>query len=112
MVGQGGGGGERRWGEGGRLFEAGRLLTFFTFRVGAYLRWALIRGWALNRINTVFQNYALFMGRISVVPRNKLIMNNINNDEFIIILQVPRIHEFSNEFCNFARDDFGSTKRR
>ena len=38
---------------GGRLFEAGRLLTFPTFRVGAYSRWALIRGWALNRINTV-----------------------------------------------------------
>ena len=44
---------------GGRLFEAGRscearrLLTFSTFRVGAYSRWALIRGWALKRINTV-----------------------------------------------------------
>ena len=38
---------------GGRLFEAGRLLTFPTCRVGAYLRWALIPGWALNQINTV-----------------------------------------------------------
>ena len=38
-------------GGGGRLFEAGRLLTFSTFRVGAYSRWALIRGWALKRIN-------------------------------------------------------------
>ena len=37
----------------GRLFEAGRLLTFSTFRMGAYSRWALIRGWALIRINTV-----------------------------------------------------------
>ena len=27
-----------RWGGGGRLFEAGRLLTFSAFRVGAYLR--------------------------------------------------------------------------
>ena len=36
-----------------RLFEAGRLLTFSTFRMGAYSRWALIRGWALIRINTV-----------------------------------------------------------
>ena len=44
------GGGE---GVGGRLFEAGRLLTFPTYSVGAYSRWALIRGWALNRINTV-----------------------------------------------------------
>ena len=37
----------------GRLFEAGRLLTFSAFRMGAYSRWALIRGWALIRINTV-----------------------------------------------------------
>ena len=38
---------------GGRLFEGGRLLTFSAFRMGAYSRWALIRGWALIRINTV-----------------------------------------------------------
>ena len=41
------------WGGGGRLFEAGRLLSFSAFRMGAYSRWALIRGWALIRINTV-----------------------------------------------------------
>ena len=46
-----GSGREVRWG--GRLFEAGRLLTFSAFRMGAYSRWALIRGWALIRINTV-----------------------------------------------------------
>ena len=34
-------------GRGGRLFEAGRLLTFSAFRMGAYSRWALILGWAL-----------------------------------------------------------------
>ena len=43
----------REVGWGGRLFEAGRLLTFSVFRMGAYSRWALIRGWALIRINTV-----------------------------------------------------------
>ena len=43
----------REVGWGWRLFEAGRLLTFSTFRMGAYSRWALIRGWALIRINTV-----------------------------------------------------------
>ena len=32
----------------------GRLLTFSAFRMGAYSRWALIRGWALIRINTVY----------------------------------------------------------
>ena len=31
----------------------GRLLTFSAFRMGPYLRWALIRGWALIRINTL-----------------------------------------------------------
>ena len=40
-------------GWGGRLFEAGRLLTFSAFGMGAYSRWALIRGWALIRINMV-----------------------------------------------------------
>ena len=44
----------REVGRGGRLFEAGRLLTFSAFRIGAYSRWALIRGWALIRINTVY----------------------------------------------------------
>ena len=38
---------------GGRLFKTGRLLTFYAFRMGAYSRLALIRGWALIRINTV-----------------------------------------------------------
>ena len=43
----------RRRGWGGRLFEAGRLLTFSASRMSAYSRWALIRGWALIRINAV-----------------------------------------------------------
>ena len=51
--GGGGGGGGGRLFEAGRLFQAGRLLTFPTYRVDAYSRWALIRGGALNRINTV-----------------------------------------------------------
>ena len=45
---------------GGRLFEAGRLLTFSAFRMGAYSRWALIRGWALIRINTVIDSSLSF----------------------------------------------------
>ena len=39
----------------GRLFEAGRLLTFSTFRMDANSRWALIRGCALIRINKVYK---------------------------------------------------------
>ena len=40
-------------GGGGRLFQAGHLLTFSAFRMDAYSRWVLIRGWALIQINTV-----------------------------------------------------------
>ena len=48
-------------GGGGRLFEAGLLLTFSAFsdgrlfEVGATSRWALLQGWALIRINTVIK---------------------------------------------------------
>ena len=35
------------------LIRGGRLLTFSALRMGAYSRWALIRGWALIRIKTV-----------------------------------------------------------
>ena len=60
----------REAGWGGRLFEAGRLLTFSAFRMGAYSRWALIRGWALIRINTVFwhqtkKSFSFFEQRLS-----------------------------------------------
>ena len=41
------------WGEVGRLFKAGHLLHFSAFRMGTYLRWALIQGWALIQINMV-----------------------------------------------------------
>ena len=44
-------------GGGGPLFEAGRLLNLSAFRMGAYSRWALIRGWALIRINTVISGH-------------------------------------------------------
>ena len=45
----------REVGWGGHLLEAGRLITFSAFRMGAHSRWALIRGWALIQINTVCQ---------------------------------------------------------
>ena len=40
-------------GRGRCLLEAGRLLTFSSFRMSGYSSWALIRGWVLIRINTV-----------------------------------------------------------
>ena len=50
----GGSGREVGWGR--RLFETGRLLTFSTFRMVAYSRWALIRGWALIRIKSLLES--------------------------------------------------------
>ena len=55
--------GRRGGGGGGRLFQAGHLLTFSAFRKGTYLRWALIRGSALIRINTVKEMYYPMSGR-------------------------------------------------
>ena len=54
-------------GWGGRLFEAGRFLAFSAFRVGAYSRWALIRGWALIRINTVLKKLSQIGVSLSTV---------------------------------------------
>ena len=56
-------------GEGGRLFEAGRLLTFSAFSMGAYSRWALIRGWAFIRINTVPQKLVVISRLVIRVPK-------------------------------------------
>ena len=57
------------WVGGGRLFEAGRLLTFPAFRMGAYSRWELIRSWALIRINTVLAKILL----PKKIPKSKIL---------------------------------------
>ena len=63
-----------RWG--GRLLKAGRLLTFSTFRMGAYLRWALTRGWLLIRINTVCQIQLQAEG-IETLSRKQIFVQNL-----------------------------------
>ena len=50
---------------GGRLFEVGRLLIFSPFRMGAFSKWVLIRGWALIRINTVILGLILLAQTVS-----------------------------------------------
>ena len=45
----------------------GRLLNFWTLRVGAYSRWALMRGWALIRINTVSQTTSSYSIRFMYI---------------------------------------------
>ena len=59
------------WGGGGRLFEAGRLLSFSAFRMGAYSRWALIRGWALIRINTVITIFHALYSYFEAKPQEQ-----------------------------------------
>ena len=93
------GGGEDGRGH-GRLFEAGRLLTFSAFRMGAYSRWALIRGCALIRINTVCElqesqivlgclkenigsqrvKYRVFFSRLAASRRTKAHREALNED--------------------------------
>ena len=41
-------------GSGREVGWGGLVLTFPAYRMGAYSRWALMRGWALIRINTVY----------------------------------------------------------
>ena len=65
------------WGWGGRLFEVGRLLTFSAIRMGTYSRWALIRGWALIRINTVVRKSTLRLGKASSLKSIGPILNEI-----------------------------------
>ena len=52
----------------------GRLFTFSAFRMGAYSRWALMRGWALILINESYIfHYGLLRDIIfpSFSPRNQ-----------------------------------------
>ena len=51
----------------------GRLLNFWTLRVGAYSRWALIRGWALHRINTVSKTKV----PKKIAPKTTLVLSSI-----------------------------------
>ena len=52
-------------GWGGHLFEAGCSLTFSAFRMGAYSRWTLLRGWVLFRKNTVITFFISLLNVIS-----------------------------------------------
>ena len=49
----------------------GRLLNFWSLRVGTYSRWALIRGWAYTQI---FENYfrELFFQHSTLLPKSKI----------------------------------------
>ena len=62
-------------GGGRRLFEAGRLLTFSALKMGAYSRWAVIRGWALSTINTVFISLAVPFKSLRCCLRSDKLVN-------------------------------------
>ena len=73
---------------GGRLFEAGRLLTFAAFRMGAYSRWALIRGWVLIRISTVT---AIKEDRKDSLVPNPLIYNSENKGRLLSTVRLSHL---------------------
>ena len=74
-------------GGGGRLFEAGRLLTFPAFRMGAYSGWALIRGWARIRINTVF-----IKGCCGYSSSVKQCLSSVNHEQFPMQMTHTELH--------------------
>ena len=105
------GGGGRVGGGGGRLFEAGRLLTFSAFMVGAYSRWAIIRCWALNRINIEIQARV----RIPLRPRKSFFratsqLNCDHNCEGHLPFNcIPAVHITSLSTC---QEDLSQRKRK
>ena len=70
----------------GRLFKDGRLLTFSAFGMGAYSKWALIRGWALIRIITVCK-----------VSHPKMKSINISLGNFPLLLESDNVNVNSNK---------------
>ena len=57
---------------GGRLFEAGRLLTFSAFRMGAYSRWALANKCGILQNAQLSNDYSLELSESSSTIREKL----------------------------------------
>ena len=78
---------------GGRLFEAGRLLTFSAFRMGAYSRWALIRGWALIRINTVrrLTPFIISIMKSLVIPAIGLALSSVIYSRITIFFALNKV---------------------
>ena len=85
-------------GRGGRIFEAGGLLTFSAFRMGAYSRWALIRGWALIRINTVHRQSVINCSHVSFLRiYNIRYCPNFNGT----VIRGPAAKREISKYCNF-----------
>ena len=70
----------------GCLFEAGHLHTFWALRVGGYSRWALIRRWALNRINMVI-DFALSMYILCSLLASYLLVSMLTQNKAFIIYE-------------------------
>ena len=87
---------EWKGGRGGRLFEAGHLLTFSAFKMGAYSRWPLIRGWALIQINTVFKQWNIHFDQQTLGITKKVIWV-IKEQNMQNLFCVPCICMFTNE---------------
>ena len=85
------------WGVGG---GGGSLLTFSAFRMGAYSRWVLIRGWALIRVNPdrVLRSVALLITLHQFAPTGWFLANGyFSSCSFWICQPIPYFifHKFS-----------------
>ena len=104
----------------------GRLLSFSAHRMGAYSRWAPIRGWALIRINTVYAPLLsdLREGRVgrylTIIPRARMGSDSIahegeTNDCFSKIQVVGQKYWDKTTLASkirFSRHCFGFQSRR
>ena len=80
---------------GGRLFEAGRLLTFPAFRMGAY------SGWARIRINTVF-----IKGCCCCSSSVKQCLSSVNHEQFLMQMTQNCMHSNCKCLQILAEEDF------
>ena len=84
----------------GAGWGGGRLSTFSAFRMGAYSRWVLIRGWALIRINPdrVLRSVALLITLHQFAPTGWFLANGyFSSCSFWICQPIPyfTFHKFS-----------------
>ena len=76
----------------------GTLLTFSAFSMGAYSRWALIRGWALIRINPdgVLGSITLLITLHQFAPTGWFLASeHFSSCSFWICQPIPYFHKFS-----------------
>ena len=114
-------------GWGGRLFEAGRLLTFSAFGMGAYSRWALIRINTVSQstkyvksrhifVNWVLREEGKFTALCSRPPYNVILafftLYSCSIGKSEVLKSVMHVQRFLSYWCRHRRDIFNSLLAR